>query len=117
MATERDSKGRFPKGKSGNPAGGKRGPRKGLTDRQRADMLSKGTTEALQAIRELMGDENSNVRLKAAVTWVTEDYKMREYLLKKVKQEADLKAKNQETESSQVEESQPSILVSLKTVD
>ena len=117
MATERDSKGRFPKGKSGNPAGGKRGPRKGLTDRQRADMLSKGTTEALLTIQELMGDENSNVRLKAAVTWVAEDYKMREYLLKKVKQEADLKATGSKgtEESSSEDVSTP--VISLKAVD
>ncbi len=90
---------RYKKGQSGNLNGAPRGPRKGMTTQQRATALSKGSKKAMDTILALMDDKNSNVKIKAAVTWVTEDIKFRELLMKEI--EHKMKMKHQEVELKQ----------------
>lgn len=99
--SKRDDKGRFPKGTSGNPNGGKTGPRQGMTTKQRAQALAKGSQKAMNKVLELIGSKNDNVALKAALSWVAEDLKFRELLMKEVKHALEVKKMKQELKEAE----------------
>lgn len=97
----RDDKGRFPKGTSGNPNGAPRGPRRGLTTKQRAEVLAKGDQKALDTILELMDSTNDNLKIKAAISWVTESIKTRELLMKEIEHALKMKKLKQEIKDAE----------------
>lgn len=101
MANNKDSKGRFKPGHSGNKAGRPAGKRNALTDEKLAETFAKGDDYALKQIQQIMGNdkENGGTRLRAAASWVGFSLEMR----KRIADEAKRAEKASESKPEQPE--------------
>ena len=109
---------KFKRGVSGNPAGRPKGrSNKAMTDRQVAELLSKGTKHAFDAIASVIGDkdESGSMRLRAAIAWIDKDESYRKFLYNKVKDELDRGEKGESKEEP--EEKPAAAIFSLTAVE
>jgi hypothetical protein len=89
--TDKDKKStKWKPGTSGNPDGRPVGSGKAMTDAQLAETLGKRTKGAIDTIVEIMNtDKNPNARLKAAISLLGYDEKMRQFMYKKIQDSAE----------------------------
>lgn len=105
----------FKKGQSGNPVGRPRGARGKLTDKQLADKLACGTSEALKTVMDIMKSDKSsaNEKLKAAFKWLDADVERRNAIQKQINEELKREAEARQKDDSPVENDAPMPVISL----
>lgn len=81
----------FKPGQSGNYNGRPKGAKSKYSTKQIAAILSEHTEDAINRIYELMSSKNDNVAIKAALSLITEDIKLRELVMKEVQDKLKIK--------------------------
>jgi hypothetical protein len=115
--SEKENKGQFPKGTSGNLAGRPVGSsNRTMSDRQLQELCGKKVKGAMDVVLDLMRDsDNENVKLKSALAIIAQDATMRAFMYKKIIDEKKLRAEGG-GKAEEPEEDHTTPVISLKAV-